>query len=115
MRCRPIGYHVLVKPDPVEEVSKGGIVISVGETKRQEQAAQVKGTVLWLGELAYHEFVEKGFTVPLTVGDRVTYQKWAGMRVPDKEGKLRDDLLILNDMDITSVLTDEDNPEWESN
>jgi chaperonin GroES len=108
MKVKPVGYRILVRPDPVEEVSKGGIIISVGEQKKMEQAAQVRGTVLALGELAYQESREKGYEPWCKVGDKVTYQKWAGMRIPDREGNLRDDLLLLNDTDVTSVITEED-------
>ena len=40
----PAGYRVLVKADPVETVSKGGIVVVLVDNEKLERAAQTKGT-----------------------------------------------------------------------
>lgn len=97
MKIVPLGERILIKPEPIEEISKGGIVVTVGDNKKSEQAAQVRGTVLALGAQAYREYDEPW----CKVGDTILYQKYSGMRVPGDDGKLRDDLLILNDLDIT--------------
>lgn len=103
MRVIPVGHRVLVQPDPVEEKSASGIVLAVGDTKKLEQNSQVIGTVLEIGEGAYKEFDSPW----CKVGDRVLYQRYAGMKVPDGKGKYRDDLLVLNDLDITAVVLEE--------
>jgi co-chaperonin GroES (HSP10) len=106
-RFKPVGYRVKVRPEKVEEVSKGGIIVATGETKKLEQAAQVRGTVLEVSPVAYLEYIEKGLEPWCKVGDVVLYQKHAGMRVLGDDGKPRDDELLLNDTDITAVRVDE--------
>lgn len=102
MKWIPVGHRVLIKPDAVEEVSKGGIIVTTESTKRLEQSAQVIGTVVDLGKEAFFEYVEKGFEPWCKVGDRVTYQKYSGMKLPNLP-----DVLLLNDMDITGVVIEE--------
>jgi co-chaperonin GroES (HSP10) len=44
----PKGHRVLILPDPVEEVTQSGIILSVGENRDRERLAQLKGTVVEL-------------------------------------------------------------------
>lgn len=103
MKIKPVGYRVLIKPDPVEEKSKGGIVLSSPETKKREQVAQVIGTVLEVGPNCWDKFGPAW----AKEGDRVLYQRHAGMRIPDGNGNFIEDLLLLQDLDITAVVTEE--------
>ena len=48
MAIEPIGFKVLVKPQEVEEVTKGGIVLVQDED--MEHRAQILGTVIAFGE-----------------------------------------------------------------
>lgn len=104
MKVRPIGHRVLIKPDKVEEVSKGGIIIAKPAIDK-EQLGQVTGIVLAIGEDCWREY-DKPWC---QVGDRVLYQRYAGMRVPDNEceGGFRSDMVLLNDLDITGVVTND--------
>jgi len=105
MKVQPAGYRVLVKPDAVEEKSKGGIIIADANTKRKEQSAQVIGTVLAIGADCWDKFSSAW----AKVGDRVLYQRYSGMYIPDGNGGFRTDMLLLQDLDITAVVTEEDN------
>lgn len=105
MKVTPVGYKLLIRPDKVEEKSKGGIIVSSPTMKKMEEIAQVIGTVLEIGELCW----DKHGAPWAKVGDRVLYQRHSGMRVPDGKGGFVEDLLILNDLDITAVVTDEGN------
>lgn len=102
MKVKPAGHRVLIKPDKVEEVTKGGIIIHRDYVEKEQQA-QVAGTVLDVGYDAYREYDLKW----CKIGDRVLYQRHAGMRVPDGKGGFIEDLLLLNDLDITAVITEE--------
>lgn len=95
MKITPVGHRVLIKPDKVEETSKGGIIIATEMNKRLEQNAQVTGEVIALGAEAYREYDEPW----CKVGDKVYYQKYSGMKLPNNE-----DYLIINDLDITGVV-----------
>lgn len=102
---RPLGHRVLVKPDTTEATTKGGIILP-DQITRMEQTAQTAGTVLDIGEGCWLDTPSEAWC---KVGDRVVFAKYAGMRFWDSvEGKFRDDLLLLNDLDITALITEEE-------
>lgn len=94
----PILHRILVKPDSVETVSAGGIVLAINE--KREQAAAERGTVVSMGDTVFKDF--GGDASTLKVGDRVAYAKYAGKTISD--GK--EDLVILNDEDIVAIIRD---------
>ncbi len=100
---KPVGYRVLVKADPVQEMSEGGIIIA-GYDKKLERAGQMTGTLVAIGHLAWTQFQNE--TPWAKVGDRVMYARYSGKIVEDHVTK--EDYVILNDEDITSVLLEED-------
>jgi co-chaperonin GroES (HSP10) len=123
MKIVPVGPRVLIKPDRFEEVTKGGIVL-VKDLVQKEQLAQVRGTILALGELAFRDqemrdvqtILDSKTTITeregrpwVKVGDRVTYQRYAGMKIPDSESETGfvEDVLLINDRDITAILLEE--------
>jgi len=83
----------------VEEVSKGGIIIHKGLVEKEQQA-QVAGVVLKVGKDCYREYD----TPWCKEGDKVLYQRHAGMRIPNNEGGYIEDLLLLNDLDVTGLI-----------
>lgn len=93
-----------MKPDPVEEVTKSGIILNVNKL---DALATVTGIVVEVGPDCWPEnkFIEPA----AKVGDRVLYQRGSGMRVPDGKGDFIKDILILNDLDIVAVI--ENDPE----
>ena len=103
---KPLGYRVLIKPDEIEYKTKGGIILA-DHTVKQEQGAQVVGTVLDIGEDCW---ADTATGEPwCKVGDRVIFAKYSGMKIWDSlEGKYRDDMLLLNDTDITARITEEE-------
>jgi len=68
----PVLYRLKVKPDPVEEKTSGGIIITA-QTKDREQTATVTGTVVNVGPSAF-----EGNHV-VSVGDRVLFAKYGGL------------------------------------
>lgn len=121
-RITPQEDRVVVWPDPVEELTEGGIikpqevvdkerphvgtVISVGPGKRADE--QITHTLL-LNMLQYGtDIPEKDFnelkaqvfeiSIPLKSGDRILYGRFAGTPVEDPETK--EALLIMRPTDI---------------
>ena len=102
---KPLGHRVLIKPDDVEAKSKGGIILPDDLTK-QERGAQVVGTVMDIGETCWADTPGDPWC---QVGDRVIFAKYSGMKIWNPvDGKYRDDLLIVNDLDITALITEEE-------
>ena len=95
------GRRLLVLPDPLQEVSEGGIILQYD--KKLERAAQSTGTLVKIGDLAW-----TGFDKDLQwaeVGDWVLYSKYAGKLVTDPVTNI--DYMVLNDEDLIAVLTRE--------
>ena len=117
----PSGNRVVVKPDDIETTTKGGIIIP--ETEAEKHALSQTTGVLeavgpdaWLdrvttierlidGEWKAVERRTDGYSQPFAqVGDRVAYAKFGGLQVEGADGKK---YRILNDEDITAVVSDE--------
>lgn len=97
---RPLDMRVLVKPDPVEEVTKGGIII-VPDAVEKEKYATVKATLVAVGVNAWAEAkTHSAFTAP-EPGQRVMIAKYGGVVVKGADGE---EYRIMNDEDITALL-----------
>lgn len=92
MPFQPVLYRIKVKPDPVEEVSAGGIILTK-DTQKQEQAATTTGTVIAVGPSAF-----EGAKV-IAPGDRILFAKYGGL--VHKEGD--EEYRFLNDEDLIAV------------
>lgn len=90
------GYRVLVKPDPIEEMSEGGIFLNAD--KKLERAGQMRGTLVDVGKHAWEEYE----TPWAQVGDWVLYARYAGKQIEDPITK--EDYHVMNDEDIIAVL-----------
>lgn len=99
---RPIEYKVLVKPDPVENKTAGGIIIP-DETNERQNWAQVKGTLIARGDSAFKDYSleEQRAAKP---GARVYYDKYEGARIKGADGE---EYALLNDKNIGAVIMDE--------
>jgi len=109
----PCGDRVLVKPDVIEEVTAGGIVLTASIVEHH-MAAQTSGEVIDVGPDAWTHFVEinesargrlatkRGFSKPFAqVGDKVMFAKYGGQSVWGKDGV---EYRILNDIDVTALI-----------
>lgn len=96
---RPVEFKVVVRPDKVEERSKGGVIIP-DIARDMKQAAAVEGEIIAVSPLAftYEKWPDE---LKPKVGDRVFYAKYAGMKVTGRDGV---EYLILSDKDIAAVL-----------
>lgn len=95
---KPAGHRVLVKPDAVEEISKGGIVLV--QNNKREKEAQITGVIVAIGPNAWKAY--DGGEPWAAVGDRVYFAKYGGELIKDGDEELR----ILNDEDITAVFAE---------
>lgn len=107
---QPLGYRILVKPDKLEkehQVEGTDITLEiVHHDERLWENAQIKGTVLAVGEKAYKPFSRNYDGQPwVRVGDRIFYARHAGKFIEDPVTEER--LLLLNDDDVTAVMRDE--------
>lgn len=107
----PSGDRVLIRPDDIEEITEGGIIIpsTVGELHAMAQSI---GTFIEAGPDAYIDHVEKDAEGKITKivgykghfakpGDRVAFAKYGGLQVKGKDGVT---YRIMNDVDVTAVV-----------
>ena len=117
----PKGNRVLIKPDRIEQKTKGGIVIPESELTRH-QLATVTGTVVevgpdsWThttkttyrlidGSLKPVEQTTTGYSRPFAEeGDRVAYARHAGLPLPGVDGE---EYRLINDEDVTAVISED--------
>lgn len=93
----PKGHRVLILPDTVETVTESGIVISVGTNVDRERLAQLKGTIVAVGDTAWHD-------QPVSwakVGDHVIFGKYSGL-IYTGEDEL--EYRIINDLDVVATV-----------
>lgn len=102
MRIKPAGHRVLVKPDPLEEKTKNGIILA-HDNKERKEAAQATGTILAIGPTAWKDFSDG--TPWAEVGDRIWFARHGGALIedPDSGEKYR----LLNDEEIAAVMETE--------
>ncbi|MBC7104958.1 MAG: co-chaperone GroES [Firmicutes bacterium] len=94
MKIRPLGDRVVVKPLPMEERTKGGIVLPDTAKEKPQQ-----GEVLAVGP---GRLLDNGqrVAIDLKVGDKILYSKYAGNEIK-MEGE---EYLILRESDILGVI-----------
>lgn len=100
MNIVPLGHHILVKPDDIEETDESYAAAKrlnleiVGHEKNRDQAAVEKGTVVAIGNTAYKDYNCEPWC---KVGDVVGYVKHGGKFIKDSDDTL---YIILNDGDL---------------
>ena len=90
---KPVGYRLLIKPDSLEEITDGGIVL-IHKDEIAAKAATVRGTVVAIGPNCW-----TGETPWVDVGDRVQYAKYSGKMVDDPDD-IKNPYLVINDEDV---------------
>lgn len=102
---KPAGYRLIVRPDKIEEISDGGIFLNVDE--KLEKAAQIKGTLISIGDQAWKDLVDG--TPWAKEGDKILYARYAGKNITDP--LTDEDYLIINDKDLVAVIVEEESNE----
>lgn len=93
----PKGHRVLILPDPVEEVTQSGIIVAVGDNRDRERLAQLKGTVVEIGNTAWSDQPEHW----ACEGDHVIFGKYSGLIYQGDDGK---EYRIINDLDVVAIV-----------
>lgn len=95
MNVRPLRDKILVKPNPVQEVSKGGIIIP--ETAKD---APVEGTVIAVGSGILNR---EGNTIPLdvNVNDKILFRKNNNATEIESDGEK---YYVMSEMDVLAVI-----------
>jgi len=93
----PKGHRVLILPDPVEEITQSGIILSVGENRDRERLAQLKGTIVELGNTAWLDQPSPW----ANVGDHVIFGKYSGLIYKGDDDK---EYRIINDLDVVALV-----------
>ena len=91
------GNKVLVKPEPVEEETSGGIVIA-SATLEKDKIRQFVGHVVSIGCCAWEDYEGPEWCAE---GDRVTYSQHAGQVMKGKDGE---EYRLMNDRDINAIV-----------
>ncbi len=90
-----LGNRVIIKPDSIEEVTAGGIVIAQTDTyRREEKAATSTGTVIDFGEAAWLDPIMGGEPW-VAIGDQVVFSRYAGKYVVDPDDG--EEYVVIND------------------
>jgi co-chaperonin GroES (HSP10) len=77
----PCGHYVLVKPEVIEKVSEGGIVLP-DDMLNRENTAKVRGTLVAIGKSAWKAFDDGEPWAK--VGDRVYFKRHVSDKIEDE-------------------------------
>jgi chaperonin GroES len=94
----PVDLRIVVKPDPVEEVTAGGI-IKPGAVLDKAKYAATKATLVAVGCNAFKEW--GGDARRPQAGDRVLFAQYTGAREKGADGE---DYVVMNDADLLAVV-----------
>jgi len=93
-----LGHRVLVKPQEIEEVSEGGIVVITNDRQlKLEKAGAKVGHIVDVGPTAWAG--EENWAKP---GDEIVFSKYGGKPIMDPVTE--EDYLIMNDEDVLCKL-----------
>ncbi len=93
-KIKPLADRVIIKPNPAEETTKGGLFLP--DTAKEKP---IEGTIVAVGA---GRVTEDGKNVPMNVkaGDKVLYGKYSGTEIKI-EGE---DYLIMRESDIYGII-----------
>lgn len=103
MNIIPTGNQLLVRRDPEEEVSAGGIIITPGHVK---QLPRGRGVVLAVGPGRKHPKTGERIPMETALGDRVVFSKLSGDKVRDDlaQQDVDDDLVLISESEVIAIL-----------
>jgi co-chaperonin GroES (HSP10) len=101
---RPVEYNVIIAPEVVETVTKGGIIIA-DITKDADQLAQVRGLLVDVSPLAFNfdTWPDSAAEMRPKAGDHVLFAKYAaGIEFKGDDGRT---YKLVSDKSIAAVIT----------
>ena len=96
---QPTEFKVLVRPDKIEEKTKGGILLPQ-DVKERDQAASTAGEIIAISSLAFTYADWPVTSKPPKIGDRVLFGRYSGMTVKGEDGE---EYRLINDKDVAGV------------
>ena len=102
IKGNPCGHYVLIKPQDVETVSEGGVVVVLEENVKLEENASIRGTVVAIGSTAWQAIDRdvEGWEPWAEVGDDVGYKRHVSDMFKDEDGKkyflMTDENILVN-------------------
>jgi len=98
----PVEYNIIVRPDPVEEKTKGGVIKPQTMTE-QEEWASTKATVMAMSPMAFRKTANgDAWEGPAPVeGGRVMFARYAGKRFEGADGET---YVVLKDEDVIGII-----------
>ena len=98
MEIKPLEYNVVIRPDEVEEKTKGGLYIPEN-TRDREGAAAFTGTLLSYSDGAFqYEAGGNWLDHAPAIGARVLYVRYAGVWWEEKGVR------VMKDKDVVAVI-----------
>jgi co-chaperonin GroES (HSP10) len=97
---RPFQFKVLLLPDEIQKVTKGGVYLP-DDVHDQESRGQILGTIVEVSPAAfsYHQWPE--WVILPRAGDRVYFARHSGSKVMGKDGI---EYRMVNDQDIGAII-----------
>lgn len=92
----PLGHRLLVMPDVVQKKTASGIILAE-ETTGRDEMAQVKGTVIAVGNGCWKDTTVSEWAKP---GDRIVFGKYSGLLWKGHDNVT---YRILNDLDVVGL------------
>lgn len=96
----PVEYNVVIKPDPVEQKTKGGLILS-DETLERNKHASTKGTLVALAPLAFDDAIWPSDTQKPQPGARVLISRYAGTFCEGLDGE---EYRVVKDKDVMAIM-----------
>lgn len=98
----PLEYRCVVRLDPVEEMTAGGIIVPQ-QVQDQESMAQVHGTLVDMSDMAFTDIENKKWKCEVPeLGDKVMIAKFAGLVVKEDEDGVQVEYRLINDKDVVA-------------
>lgn len=98
----PVGYCVLVRPDPPKETFKNSMIEIPQSVEDRQRIEVTTGRLVAVGALAWKGMQGSDGTPWAYVNDRVVYAKYGGKVVEDPE--TGEKLILLQDKDIVGLI-----------
>ena len=95
---QPVDRRVLVKPETLEEVTEGGILIPQ-QSREREDMGHIKAKLVGVGSQAFED-IEDVSQRPIA-GMTITIARYSGYLIKGKDGV---QYRIINDTDVVAVL-----------
>lgn len=99
---KPIWYNILVRLDPVEKRSAGGIFLP-DQTLQMQQGAETHCTLVAVGGMAFTDASGQTIEDAPKPGDRIIIAKYSGQ--PPKAGDVDNLYRLCTDKDVVAVMS----------